>query len=465
MKAEILKVKSRVFKRLSAPCTVAFILMVCASIYSASEQGTLDYTVRADLPEIVYCRRLFFEPREDFGIRPLKEPAYGSLNPVYFEIELARNYFFLVLDESQGTGKGYDTLYFDTNGNKDLTDDEKVTYRNQKDGRRTFGPIKALIGRGKKQRRYHFGLEVDIDDECQMHYHLRSNCCYEGKVKVGPVTRKVMVVDNNVNGFFNDKYFMLRSPGRDVLLIDINNNGTFETRSGFPREAFPYTDYIHVDGKYYVPEIARDGRRLKFTEIEPPPMGTFKTNRKEFSITLERENDGGIFNLAGRDFTAPLPAGEFEIEAVYFKKEDAAGNVWEMDGSARYSTEKELIVIKQGEVTQCIFGPPFTVELSYRKREEKNGYSFWVNMTGGGKEVYSIRKNGKEISPPDVKITSADGAYRAMAEHRCLGCGRTDHGLTWMIPADRKGKFIFTPILDSGPFKGAKGPPQEIEIK
>jgi len=56
--------------------------------------------------------------------RTLKEPKYGSAMPAYRFLAFGpegRTIVALVADESQGTGKGYDTLYVDLNADHDLT--------------------------------------------------------------------------------------------------------------------------------------------------------------------------------------------------------------------------------------------------------------------------------------------------------------------------------------------------------
>ena len=69
------------------------------------------------------------EPRPAFDCtkidRTLKEPAYGSEKPAYRFLAFGpegKTIVALVADESQGTGKGVDTLYVDLNANHDLTE-------------------------------------------------------------------------------------------------------------------------------------------------------------------------------------------------------------------------------------------------------------------------------------------------------------------------------------------------------
>jgi len=75
------------------------------------------------------------EPKPNFDParidRTLKEPRYVSDKPLYHFFAFGpegKQVAALVIDESQGPGKGYDTLYFDFNANRDITEPgEKMT--------------------------------------------------------------------------------------------------------------------------------------------------------------------------------------------------------------------------------------------------------------------------------------------------------------------------------------------------
>ncbi len=69
-----------------------------------------------------------FQPSHaaDLRGRLSKEPRYGSEHPLYFRVvfgEEGNNSMLGVVDESAGTGAGYDVAYVDENMNGDLTDD------------------------------------------------------------------------------------------------------------------------------------------------------------------------------------------------------------------------------------------------------------------------------------------------------------------------------------------------------
>jgi hypothetical protein len=69
-----------------------------------------------------------FEPSTaaDFKRNSIKEPRYGSKHPLYFRVLFGKegtNPMLGVVDESGGSGAGYDVAYIDENMNGDLTDD------------------------------------------------------------------------------------------------------------------------------------------------------------------------------------------------------------------------------------------------------------------------------------------------------------------------------------------------------
>jgi hypothetical protein len=84
---------------------------------------------------------LIFEPTTtaDFKRESIKEPRYGSKNPLYFRLVFgkeAANPMLGVVDESQGTGAGYDVAYIDGNINGDLTDDTAKKFSRRESGSR-----------------------------------------------------------------------------------------------------------------------------------------------------------------------------------------------------------------------------------------------------------------------------------------------------------------------------------------
>jgi len=126
-----------------------------------SEEQTKDFGSKEKTKEIVFSldeisafevgEQLLHEfvrgQRGDYGEQPEAEvkvyPAFKSDKPVYGSVRFASEYgeknsgiqYHFVVDESTGTGKGYDLLYFDLNHDRDLTNDTPLApLKNPPDG-------------------------------------------------------------------------------------------------------------------------------------------------------------------------------------------------------------------------------------------------------------------------------------------------------------------------------------------
>jgi len=90
-----------------------------------------------------------------------KEPQYGSENPLYFCVVLGNEgtkSMLGIVDESGGTGTGYDTAYIDENMNGDLTDEAAKKFSRYERGSRAgeLEPRFEFLGpfKGEERARY-----------------------------------------------------------------------------------------------------------------------------------------------------------------------------------------------------------------------------------------------------------------------------------------------------------------------
>jgi len=75
----------------------------------------------------------------DFKRESIKEPRYRSKHPLYFRVlfgKEAANPMLGVVDETGGTGDGYDVVYIDENMNGDFTDDTVRKFSQRESGSR-----------------------------------------------------------------------------------------------------------------------------------------------------------------------------------------------------------------------------------------------------------------------------------------------------------------------------------------
>jgi len=90
----------------------------------------------------------------------LKEPGYGSENPLYFCVVFGKdgkNPMLGVIDESGGTGAGYDVAYLDENMNGDLTDDVAKKFSRYESGSR----------KGELEPRFEFDGPIEGEEKAR----------------------------------------------------------------------------------------------------------------------------------------------------------------------------------------------------------------------------------------------------------------------------------------------------------
>ncbi|OHB76401.1 MAG: hypothetical protein A2Z25_18070 [Planctomycetes bacterium RBG_16_55_9] len=150
---------------------------------------------------------LIFDPATaaDFKRESIKEPRYGTKNPLYFRVlfgKEAANPMMGVVDESHGTGAGYDVVYIDENMNGDLTDDTTRKFSRRESGNQAgelepkfefWGPfdgqdkakyainiysLTPRYSRSVKDDQYYFFSYMDIGD---WYYYF-----INGKIKLFP---------------------------------------------------------------------------------------------------------------------------------------------------------------------------------------------------------------------------------------------------------------------------------------
>ncbi len=119
------------------------------------------------------------------GVEVSKEPVYSSEKPLYAAVavdEAASKILTLVFDESEGTGKGYDTIYADLNFDGDLTDDQAIkgTFTGDENlPGSSFPVIDVPVPYNEKARDIDKPCQLDVmcyqfrqDEQAQQHFQL-----------------------------------------------------------------------------------------------------------------------------------------------------------------------------------------------------------------------------------------------------------------------------------------------------
>jgi thiol-disulfide isomerase/thioredoxin len=201
-----------------------------------------------------------------FGVLPMKGPDKAV--------------FHVVVDEPEGKPA---TLYVDSNGNGDLTDDGKADWAGR--------PGQAAAGQ-KAYTMYSGGATVKLGGAFDAHVAmyrfdktdpsraaLKDTLLYyrdyvaEGEIRLGDKSYKVLLSDESARGDFRGEESGEASGVN--LLIDVNGNGKFESRG----ESYDVRKPFNIGGTTWeLRDIAKDGTELKVVksekkvdEVLPPP--------------------------------------------------------------------------------------------------------------------------------------------------------------------------------------------------
>ncbi len=377
-------------------------------------------------------------------------------------------YMAFRLDESKGTGKGYDRLIVDVNQNGDLTDDPVVKNYTPWLGGSTgsstrddilFGPISGppgkLIAKGRpifyaQAYVYNSGLKVNTMRDADNNYlgslRWKAGWYLETTVKLDGLKQKIALYDANNNmrlgepwrptnyrGSDNEDSWYFR-PG-DNFLVDTDGSGKFESAT-----SVSYAPILYLKNKPYKIALASD---YKSIQIEPwaEPLADLDLRPQGdqvSSVVLASENAGqwqlikpGLSN--GR---ASVPPGQYRLYSGTLVPQASVDNQVRAGGYKRAVSEP--VVVKVGSANTLLCGGPLQIQVTtsrgrfpeivystdakgIRTGRVVNSSSDMVRINGlvvgAGGEIYSSYGKGKDFKddPPKPTFTVADAKGKLLA--------------------------------------------------
>jgi hypothetical protein len=417
-----------------------------------------------------------------------KEPVYVSKTPFKGAAKLGGKQFAFVFDASKEGEKKYDRLYFDLNGNGDLTDDKVIEPAKSKNAARimysagysqsAFGPVEiALDVNGTKvDYAFHFSCMSNFTSNVvttdakgkretrQMAYvnaQLNAAVYREGEITIDGKKRKVVLLDNNCNGTFDDPTTVMNvsGPGAraypsygDVLLIDPDSNPrefTYDLTASTSRQLV--SKLLSFDGKIYDMTVSPGGDKLT---IEPSsvPVGYVTNPNAGFRALIY--GDKGVLRVAGgKDKKTPVPEGEWKL-AMYTidmtgweppkePAKEAAGEAKAakstslleslskaLSGSAMTASRPrsgptrlsaaaaantKSVTVRKDETVEMPFGPPLkpSIRVAYVNAQpgaKEPTVQLELSLAGSsGEQCTDLMVNGGRPDKPEFTITSAKG--------------------------------------------------------
>jgi len=396
-----------------------------------------------------------------------KEPKAVSAHPVYGSFSDSgpdRSVIFR-LDESKGTGKGYDTLLLDQNGNNDLTDDRAFTGKPHVDANRSpdveradFGPIAALEPQCAGLWRpinfaqltlYNRSQIGGSDPQASFGYLQMTTGCYlETTVTLEGSSQKLALMDGNGNMRFGDRARATKSTRNgedswyfvdgDMVMRDCDGSGSYESDQ-FGTESEYLSDYLYVGTNPYRLSVSADHKVLR---LEPctEPMGEIAIEPHGEQVnraSVARETKPGQWELISPAFVngkAKVPVGKYRLYSTVLSAKDSNGVP--VTAGAYNRAFKTTFEVAAGKMSALKCGGPLELKVTAGKQGAKAnpggimgaalslfggnsdtsaGSELAINMavSGAGGESYSGYVKGKDRNGrpplPVFKISTADG--------------------------------------------------------
>ena len=357
------------------------------------------------------------EPKE----RLTSEPNYRSAKRVYYAArygDAQDNVYTLVLDESGGTGSGFNTLYADLNNDNRLDSNGErfslvlsgLTISEAKNVRITLS-----VSAGGETIPYSFEFTAFLYKDRtnpveKIHATCRDSTIMTGEAMFGGKRCKVALADLNSNGLFND-YEQGLFKG-DRFFVDLSGEGTFQGESG-NTESFPYAEYARVGGDWYTIEASRDGGTVRIRSSHPT-FGAIKAAGPVRSVGLSSPRQ--FQSLEPKDGRVEAIVGSYQVRDVTLERIDGDKQRWSTVG--RYKQAGPKIVIEPNQTTMLPDFLPLTVAVDVLSTFEPNTIELQPRIADAWGGTYStLRRNDSRHEPPaHLAVKDADGKVVAEAK-------------------------------------------------
>jgi len=399
---------------------------------------------------------------EQFRKLVKKQPAkYETDKPFRCVARFGKGEYGLVFDSTDLKKKGFNRLYFDRNGNGDLTDDEVIKAASSNsmqwnDGvQTTFAMLTVPIKADGSEYDYSFNVEVQVYGQSPHRWaqaSIQSAVYREGEITVEGQKRRVCLVDFNSNGRFDDLYKVnteVQTPdGRiwptdgDILLIDpqkISSNINWYDPTVNDSRLY-VSKIVNIGDKFFDLNIAPAGDKLTLTASKAA-VGHIVNPNAEYSAIVY--GDPGLLRIRGkRNTPVALPEGEWKLLSYSIDLTNASqpasqpaaqktarkgglfrrllGSVVGVDEGSRAgptmvsaSATKGFkpVTVKNGRTAVLAFGPPYkpTVQVEEWQRQPNSAALSMVLVGSAGEICTNLMVKGDRPEAPTFAIVAPGG--------------------------------------------------------
>jgi hypothetical protein len=400
----------------------------------------------------------------------LKAPPAVSQHPLYGQIPAGTDQLLCRLDESKGSGQGYDRLIVDVNRNGDLTDDPVVSLVPPA-GRAgvvsmpqqlLFGPIQApenlkigsdrpvffaqvymfmaagisaapnaTVGEILVRPGWYLEASVNVDGKQHKVALVDANCNFRMGDPERPVTSR-----SGVNGSDTSWYFQ----GGDRFLVDWDRSGGIQS-TVLEDQSRSYGPILYLDAKPYKATLAADCKSLSLDPWAEPLAELALQPRGEQVSSLQvawekAPGDWVLLQPGVENGKAKVPPGNYRLYSLVLKGKTASGDSLVMNGIKR--APEGTIKAVAGETASLKCGTPLQINLTSQPTRSSPGLlqgifgqaapmqTIQASILGSGGETYSAPQlmGGRGVLRPPPAATYAV----LTAEGKQVDSGNLEYG-------------------------------------
>ncbi|MGD8535946.1 MAG: hypothetical protein PVF66_08865 [Candidatus Aminicenantes bacterium] len=335
-----------------------------------------------------------------------KLPALISERPLYAIVKIGDTERLCILDRQKEDSKLYDRIYFDSNGNSNLTDDPVI------DGTVRFGPenrygmlefpaIDTKIEVDGKSLPYSFSPLVYIFNLKQLaksefdektvsqfvNFIVRLNCSYTGEFQIGNQKYSVILGDSNCNGLFNERFSVFKfkkpPPGRRRVY---SLGDRFYITTGGKMDYYDSQilgDLLQVRDKLFKISVSTAEGKMTLTPVTDNLISVQMTaDTERLSLYTEDEKHCLMAYLPSK--MIKVPAGKYRLYSYQVFKKDKQGDLWRLNATA--TTESPWVSVEGKGKTVVELGEPYIPLVEVRVRENRSRVSIGFDIEGKAKE-------------------------------------------------------------------------------
>ena len=382
-------------------------LLLCFTASAFAVQVPLKYTKYPDGSKS-------FHPSGSIGLDKKTKPPAGewkmptliSEYPVYAFVKIGDKKRLCILDRQKKNDVFYNRLYFDSNGNNDLTDDPvfdgTLDRSNERRLNAVFPSVDTTIEVDGKSLPYSFRPDVYTSRLNQLsnekykerninryaRFYLRVNCSYSGEFKVNGQSYRVVLGDRNGNGRFNDRFTFRkydRIPRRIPLFAQGDNIFITSGKKIDSSDEQFCGDLLLVNDKLFRVNISTAEGRLILTPVTKN-LAALNLPMKTERMSLFTEDGKHCLNMYRPGKEIKVPKGKYRLFKYEVFRKDEQGDLWVLCAGA--STESPAVTVDGSSKSVLKFGEPYTplVDVMELGDRSSSRVLLYFNVEGKGKE-------------------------------------------------------------------------------